>query len=161
MKKSRYASRQEPIERQSSSSTVWLLSIKSTNFGAILLQLRGRGRPRLQPCSDHTLGAPEDGKHPEFFLAGSQLCINPHHIQTGIEWPHGVVGYHVRFTCERSPVRTRMRLLTPFLVLSAAASSSSSPSCGRPRRRQSDGKSGRGFSCRRRLGAAAVTVSRR
>ena len=41
MKKSRYACPQEPSVRQSSSANVWLLSIKSTNFGALSLQARG------------------------------------------------------------------------------------------------------------------------
>ena len=75
----------------------------------------GRNLPRLQPGPDRAPGALEDGKHPEFFLAGSQLYINSHHMSAGIEWPHGVVGYHVRFTCGRSPVRTWMALFCVFL----------------------------------------------
>ena len=65
--------------------------------------LRNGGQLRGRPPPMHEMA--ERGR------ARGKLSLVKVNIGGGRYWLHGVVGYHVRFTCGRPPVRTRMELL--------------------------------------------------
>ena len=92
MKKSRYACPQEPSVRQSSSANVWLLSIKSTNFGAILRQVRGARPPppptRLRPRSRRAGGRETPRVLSSWFSVVYELAPHPgwHRVASWCSW---------------------------------------------------------------------------
>ena len=92
MKKSRYARPQERSLRQSSSSNVWLLSIKSTNFGAISLQARGAHTPAppslLRPRSRRAGGRETPRVLSRWFSVVYELAPHPawHRVASWCSW---------------------------------------------------------------------------